>query len=92
MFRDLIPMLADDFHLLAPDYQGFGYSACPASEFEYTFDHLAQVMEQFVSALGLQRYALYMQDLGGPVGPSQEDLLQPARIPRNQNRRIDDDP
>src|ERR1700761_2393260 len=62
MFRDLIPLLADRYHLVAPDYPGFGYSAQPkVSEFEYTFDHLAEVMEQFVDALGLKRYALYMQ-------------------------------
>ena len=69
MFRDLIPLLADRFHLVAPDYPGFGYSARPkVSEFNYTFDHLADVMEDFVDALGLTRYALYMQDFGGPVG------------------------
>src|SRR5580700_4365372 len=49
MFRDLIPLLADQYHLVAPDYPGFGYSARPkVSEFEYTFDHLAEVMEKFV--------------------------------------------
>jgi pimeloyl-ACP methyl ester carboxylesterase len=69
MFRDLIPLLADRFHLIAPDYPGFGYSARPAvSEFNYTFDHVADVMERFVDTLGLERYALYMQDFGGPVG------------------------
>jgi pimeloyl-ACP methyl ester carboxylesterase len=69
MFRDLIPLLADRFHLIAPDYPGFGYSARPkVSEFNYTFDHLAGVMEGFVDSLGLKRYALYMQDFGGPVG------------------------
>jgi pimeloyl-ACP methyl ester carboxylesterase len=69
MFRDLIPLLADRFHLIAPDYPGFGYSARPkVSEFNYTFDHLTDVMEGFVDALGLTRYGLYMQDFGGPVG------------------------
>jgi len=69
MFRDLIPLLADRYHLVAPDYPGFGYSARPkVSEFDYTFDHLADVMEGFVDTLGLKRYALYMQDFGGPVG------------------------
>jgi pimeloyl-ACP methyl ester carboxylesterase len=69
MFRDLIPLLADRFHLVAPDYPGFGYSARPTpAEFAYTFDHLADVMEGFVDALGLTRYSLYMQDFGGPVG------------------------
>src|ERR1700760_3201505 len=69
MFRDLIPLLADKYHLVAPDYPGFGYSAQPrVSEFEYTFDHLADVIGHFVDALRLTRYTLYLQDFGGPVG------------------------
>jgi pimeloyl-ACP methyl ester carboxylesterase len=69
MFRDLIPLLSDTFHLVAPDYPGFGNSATPGlAVFEYTFDHLAEVMEGFVERLGLQRYAMYVQDFGGPVG------------------------
>jgi pimeloyl-ACP methyl ester carboxylesterase len=69
MFRDLIPALADDFHLIAPDYPGFGNSdAPPIDQFEYTFDHLTDVMERFVEKIGLSRFALYAQDFGGPVG------------------------
>jgi pimeloyl-ACP methyl ester carboxylesterase len=69
MFRDLIPLLSDSYHLVAPDYPGFGNSAAPAVEqFDYTFDHVAAVIERFVELLGLQRYALYLQDFGGPVG------------------------
>jgi len=69
MFRDLIPLLSDTFHLVAPDYPGFGNSATPGlAEFEYTFDHLAEVMEGFVESLGLQQYTMYVQDFGGPVG------------------------
>ncbi len=69
MFRDLIPLLADRYHLIAPDYPGFGYSAQPKpGEFNYTFDHLADVMEGFVDAVGITHYAIYMQDFGGPVG------------------------
>jgi pimeloyl-ACP methyl ester carboxylesterase len=69
MFRDLIPLLADRYHLIAPDYPGFGNSSAPGiTEFEYTFDHLAQVIQDFTDALGLQRYLLYVQDFGGPVG------------------------
>ena len=69
MFRDLIPLLADRFHVVAPDYPGFGYSSSPSvTEFEYTFDHLADVMEHFTDAIGLGRFALYAQDFGGPVG------------------------
>ena len=69
MFRDLIPLLADDFHLVAPDYPGFGYSSAPSvTEFAYTFDSLADVIEGFVQGFGLASFSLYMQDYGGPVG------------------------
>ncbi len=69
MFRDLIPLLAPRFHLVAPDYPGFGYSDAPSpAEFTYTFDRVSDVIEGFVDALGLTRYSLYMQDYGGPVG------------------------
>jgi pimeloyl-ACP methyl ester carboxylesterase len=69
MFRELIPALAETFHLVAPDYPGFGYSASPSvDEFSYRFDHLADVIEHFLQALGLQRMSLYMQDYGAPVG------------------------
>jgi pimeloyl-ACP methyl ester carboxylesterase len=69
MFRDLIPLLADRYHLVAPDYPGFGNSSAPAvSDFDYTFDHVAQIIEQFTDAVGLKSYSLYVQDFGGPVG------------------------
>lgn len=69
MFRDLMPLLADDFHLIAPDYPGFGYSSAPpVTEFSYTFDGLADVIERFVQGLELDSFSLYMQDYGGPVG------------------------
>jgi pimeloyl-ACP methyl ester carboxylesterase len=69
MFRDLLPLLADRYHLVAPDYPGFGNSARPKpADFIYTFDHLANVMEGFTDTVGLKRYALYLQDFGGPVG------------------------
>lgn len=67
MFRDLIPLLSNDFHLVAPDYPGFGHSPAPDG-FTWTFDHLADTVEAFTDALGLDRYGLYMQDFGGPVG------------------------
>ena len=68
MFRNLIPMLADEFRLIAPDYPGFGNSSMPTvDEFEYTFDNLVNVMEQFTEQLGLAKYSLYAQDYGGPV-------------------------
>src|SRR6185437_16691399 len=69
MFRGLIERLSDQFHLVAPDYPGFGYSDAPPREtFAYTFDHLADGIEKFADHIGLARYALYMQDFGGPVG------------------------
>ena len=69
MFRNLIPALADEFHVVAPDYPGFGYSSAPAlDKFEYTFDKLADVVEKFTEAVGLKKYALSVQDYGAPVG------------------------
>lgn len=69
MFRDLMPMLADRFHLIAPDYVGFGHSDAPLrGEFTYTFDNLADHVAGLVDVLGLTSYILYMQDYGGPIG------------------------
>ncbi len=69
MYRDLIPALADQFHLIAPDYIGFGHSDAPSSkDFEYTFDHLAESVRGLLHQLNLTSYILYMQDYGGPVG------------------------
>jgi pimeloyl-ACP methyl ester carboxylesterase len=69
MFRDLIPLLADRFHLVAPDYPGMGASEAPAADkFKPTFDNLATVMTDFAAMLNLSHYILYMQDFGGPVG------------------------
>jgi len=69
MFRNLIPALAGEFHLVAPDYPGFGNSSMPTVEqFEYTFDHLAEVIDKFTEKVGLKKYALYVQDYGAPVG------------------------
>lgn len=69
MYRDLIPLLAGRYRVIAPDYPGYGYSSAPQSAgFEYSFDNLAKVMTRFVDALGLSQYTLYMQDFGGPVG------------------------
>ncbi|MBV8883386.1 MAG: alpha/beta hydrolase [Chroococcidiopsidaceae cyanobacterium CP_BM_RX_35] len=69
MFRNLIPALADSFHLIAPDYPGFGNSSMPTvDEFDYTFDHLAEVTDKFVEAIGLKRYSLYVMDYGAPIG------------------------
>ncbi len=69
MYRNLIASLSDYFHLIAPDYPGFGYSASPSGEtFSYTFDHLADVIEQFLQMLKVTRFGLYVQDYGAPVG------------------------
>jgi len=70
MFRDLINSLGGSrYRVVAPDYPGFGYSAAPSTkEFQYTFDKLAEVMEKFTEHVGLAKYAIYMQDFGGPVG------------------------
>jgi pimeloyl-ACP methyl ester carboxylesterase len=69
MFRTLMPELADRFHVIAPDYIGFGQSDAPsASEFDYTFDNLTAHVTGLIDHLGLKSYALYMQDYGGPIG------------------------
>jgi pimeloyl-ACP methyl ester carboxylesterase len=69
MFRNLIPLLADRFHIVAPDLPGFGFSQSPPrSQFKYTFDNLAKVIEAFTEVVRLQRYALYVFDYGAPVG------------------------
>ena len=70
MFRDLIPQLAAKFHVIAPDYVGFGYSDAPdASKFEYTFDNLAAYVEELLfGVLGLTKFSIYVQDYGAPVG------------------------
>jgi pimeloyl-ACP methyl ester carboxylesterase len=69
MFRNLIPLLADRFHIVAPDLPGFGFSQSPPrSQFKYTFDNLATVIEAFTEVVRLQRYALYVFDYGAPVG------------------------
>lgn len=69
MFRDLIPKLAEQYHVIAPDYPGFGQSSAPdATEYAYDFATLAQTIEAFTQDIGLPSYTLYMQDFGGPVG------------------------
>ncbi|MBY0583143.1 MAG: alpha/beta fold hydrolase [Sphingomonas sp.] len=69
MFRDLIPLLADKFHVIAPDYIGFGQSDAPSvADFDYSFDNLTAHVAGLIEQLGLTSYILYMQDFGGPVG------------------------
>jgi pimeloyl-ACP methyl ester carboxylesterase len=68
-YRDLVPALADRFHVIAPDYPGFGLSDVPdPAAWPYTFDRVALVIERFLSLKGFERYGLFVQDYGGPVG------------------------
>ncbi len=68
-YRNLVPALADRFHVIAPDYQGFGNSELPdPAKYAYTFDAIAQTMELFLKAKGFTRYGLFVQDYGGPIG------------------------
>jgi len=81
MFRDLITELADEYHLVAPDYPGYGFSSMPAvDEFDYSFSNVARVMEHFLDTIGLDRYSLYLMDYGAPVG---------FRIATNRPERVD---
>ncbi|WP_018860351.1 alpha/beta fold hydrolase [Rhizobium sp. 42MFCr.1] len=69
MFRDLMPLLADRFHLIAPDIPGFGQSQAPSREnFAYTFDNLAHCIKRFIEVLGFERFTLYAFDIGAPIG------------------------
>ena len=80
MFRDLIPLLADRYHVVAPDLPGFGFSDVPdRARFKYTFDALANVIDRFTTGIGLARYAIYMFDYGAPVG-FRLALAHPERI------------
>ena len=80
MFRDLIPLLEDRYHVIAPDLPGFGNTeAPPRGEFDYTFDHLASVIDGFIEALRLRRFAMYVFDYGAPVG-FRVAMAHPERI------------
>ncbi len=81
MYRDLIAELADEYHLVAPDYPGYGFSSMPAvDEFDYSFDNISRLMEIFVDTVGLDRFSLYLMDYGAPVG---------FRIAANNPDRVD---
>jgi pimeloyl-ACP methyl ester carboxylesterase len=80
MWEPLLPLLADRYHLVAPDYPGFGHSSAPSpSSFEYTFDNLASVMDELTTKLGITSHVLFMQDYGGPVG-FRMALAHPERV------------
>src|ERR1700693_4104308 len=80
MFEPLFTRLSDRYHLVAPDYPGFGHSDWPDPKtFAYTFDHIAEIMNHFTEALGLSHFTLYMQDYGGPVG-FRMALAHPERV------------
>jgi pimeloyl-ACP methyl ester carboxylesterase len=80
MFQPLLTRLAASYHLVAPDYPGFGHSDWPdPNKFAYTFDHIAELMNGFTQSLGLSHYTLYMQDYGGPVG-FRMALVHPERV------------
>ena len=80
MYRNLIPALADRYHVVAPDLPGFGFSDSPSREqFQYTFDNLAKTINRFVESIGLDRYAIYVFDYGAPVG-LRLALAHPERI------------
>jgi len=80
MFRNLIPVLAERYHVIAPDLPGFGFSDAPDRKtFRYTFENLANVIDHFTQAMGLDRYAIYIFDYGAPVG-LRLALAHPERI------------
>jgi pimeloyl-ACP methyl ester carboxylesterase len=93
MYRELIAELSDSYHLVAPDHLGFGHSAAPSVEhFEYTFDALAEITNELLDQLGLDRFALYMQDYGAPIGfriASQQPGRITALITQNGNAYLD---
>ena len=69
MYRQLIPALADQYHVIAPDYPGFGYSSAPDhDQFQYSFDHFSQLIEELLAQLNIQSFYVYLMDYGAPVG------------------------
>src|SRR5262245_64423689 len=80
MFRGLIPLLADRYHVVAPDLLGFGFSDAPGrTQFKYTFDNLTKIVDAFTEAIGLKRYAIYVFDYGAPIG-FRLALAHPERV------------
>ena len=86
MFRNLIPALADRYHVVAPDLPGFGFSDAPDRQrFRYTFENLAKVIDRFVQSIGLKRHAIYVFDYGAPVGSGSPWLIR--SVSRLSSRR-----
>ena len=80
MFRNLMPALADQYHLVAPDYPGYGLSSMPTvDEFDYSFDNIACIIQKFVDKIGLDQYSLYLMDYGAPIG-FRMAAAQPQRV------------
>jgi pimeloyl-ACP methyl ester carboxylesterase len=89
MFRDLISELADEYHLIAPDYPGYGFSSMPnTTDFNYTFDNVATLISKFVDVIGVNKFSIYLMDYGAPIGfriaTSQPDRIQ-SLIVQNGN-------
>ena len=83
MFRNLIPMLADKYHVIAPDFPGYGESSAPSvNDFDYSFERLASVTEKFTEKLNLSSYALYLSDIGASVG-FRLAVMHLSRLSRN---------
>jgi pimeloyl-ACP methyl ester carboxylesterase len=77
MFRNLLPALAEHFHVVAPDYPGYGYSdSPPVEQFAYTFDHLEEVVDKVLDALNIKRFSIYVHDYGAPV----DSHVRPNRL------------
>ena len=93
MFRNLIPALADEFHLVAPDYPSYGHSSFPAKhEFDYTFERFYEIVLGFVDAVGLDTFSIYIQDYGAPIGlriASRHPERVQALIVQNGNAYMD---
>ena len=93
MFRNLIPALADEFHLVAPDYPSYGHSAFPAkNEFDYSFERLYEIVLRFVDTIGLDTFSIYVQDYGALVGlriASRHPERVTALIVQNGNAYMD---
>ncbi len=80
MFRNLIPRLAGAFHVIAPDYPGYGQSSMPDHKsFEYSFKNLAEIVDAFVASLGLSKFSMYVMDYGAPIG-YRLALMHPERV------------